>query len=145
MSDTKRSWSIEKITRLLTGALAKKKGTQSAVSDPTASGTTVEFISGITQNAQGVITPAKKTVRTVSKGNTGLCPALPDENTTTKYLRQDGSWAVPPDTTYESKAAASGGTDVSLVTTGEKYGWNNKWGKGEAPVITSAEINQICV
>ena len=30
------------------------------------------------------------------------------------------------DTTYESKAAASGGSDVSLVTTGEKYTWNNK-------------------
>lgn len=30
------------------------------------------------------------------------------------------------DTTYESKAAASGGTAVSLVTTGEKYVWNNK-------------------
>lgn len=29
-------------------------------------------------------------------------------------------------TTYESKVAASGGTDVSLVTTGEKYTWNNK-------------------
>ena len=29
------------------------------------------------------------------------------------------------DTTYESKAAASGGTDLSLVTTGEKYEWNN--------------------
>lgn len=28
------------------------------------------------------------------------------------------------DTTYESKAAASGGTAVSLVTTGEKYNWN---------------------
>ena len=28
------------------------------------------------------------------------------------------------DTTYESKSAASGGTDVSLVTTGEKYTWN---------------------
>jgi hypothetical protein len=27
--------------------------------------------------------------------------------------------------TLESKAAASGGTDVSLVTTGEKYTWNN--------------------
>lgn len=25
------------------------------------------------------------------------------------------------DTTYESKTAASGGTNVSLVTTGEKY------------------------
>ena len=30
------------------------------------------------------------------------------------------------DTTYESKAAASGGTAVSLVTTGEKYTWNAK-------------------
>ena len=30
------------------------------------------------------------------------------------------------DTTYENKSAASGGTDVSLVTTGEKYIWNNK-------------------
>ena len=29
-------------------------------------------------------------------------------------------------TTYESKSAASGGTAVSLVTTGEKYTWNNK-------------------
>lgn len=30
------------------------------------------------------------------------------------------------DTTYSSKTAASGGTEVSLVTTGEKYTWNNK-------------------
>lgn len=30
------------------------------------------------------------------------------------------------DTTYESKPAVSGGADVSLVTTGEKYTWNNK-------------------
>ena len=29
-------------------------------------------------------------------------------------------------TTYSSKTAASGGKDVSLVTTGEKYAWNNK-------------------
>lgn len=29
-------------------------------------------------------------------------------------------------TTYSSKAAASGGTDVSLCTTGEKYTWNSK-------------------
>ena len=32
--------------------------------------------------------------------------------------------AVFTDTTYTSKSAASGGTDVSLVTTGEKYDWN---------------------
>lgn len=30
------------------------------------------------------------------------------------------------DTTYESKAAAQNGTAVSLVTTGQKYIWNNK-------------------
>ena len=30
------------------------------------------------------------------------------------------------DTTYESKQAAQSGTDESLVTTGEKYVWNNK-------------------
>lgn len=35
------------------------------------------------------------------------------------------------DTTYSSKAAASGGTDVSLVTTGEKYIWNNKLDKSQ--------------
>jgi len=34
--------------------------------------------------------------------------------------------AVFTDTTYSSKSAASGGTDVSLCTTGEKYTWNNK-------------------
>lgn len=33
------------------------------------------------------------------------------------------------DTTYESKSAVSEGTDVSLVTTGEKYNWNNKYDK----------------
>lgn len=29
-------------------------------------------------------------------------------------------------TTFESKSAVSGGTDISLVTTGEKYAWNTK-------------------
>lgn len=50
----------------------------------------------------------------------------------TKYkITAGGStyiFTTPPDnnTTYESKSAASGGTAVSLVTTGEKYTWNNK-------------------
>ena len=35
-------------------------------------------------------------------------------------------WADDNDTTYESKSAASGGTEASLVTTGEKYNWNSK-------------------
>ena len=38
------------------------------------------------------------------------------------------------DTTYSSLSAASGGTAVSLVTTGEKYTWNNKQDKLTNPV-----------
>ena len=36
------------------------------------------------------------------------------------------AWRDDANTTYSSKSAVSGGTDVSLVTTGEKYTWNNK-------------------
>ena len=43
----------------------------------------------------------------------------------TKYALTAGGtsyiFTTPPNTTYSSKTAASGGTDVSLVTTGEKY------------------------
>lgn len=60
----------------------------------------------------------------ITKAN--VTSALGTGSGTTKYLREDGSWATPPNTTYSSKTAASGGTDVSLVTTGEKYTWNNK-------------------
>ena len=42
-------------------------------------------------------------------------------------------WSNQPQ--YESKVAASGGTDLSLVTTGEKYDWN---GKITAPSSPSA-------
>ena len=40
----------------------------------------------------------------VSKTANGLAPQLPNETATTKYLRQDGSWQVPPDnnTTYSA-------------------------------------------
>lgn len=34
----------------------------------------------------------------VSKTADGLAPRLPNETDTSKYLRQDGSWAVPPGT-----------------------------------------------
>lgn len=41
------------------------------------------------------------------------------------------------DTTYESKPAASGGTDESLVTTGEKYTWNQKYAKPSGGIPAS--------
>lgn len=42
------------------------------------------------------------------------------------------------DTTYESKSAASGGTAVSLCTTGEKYTWNNK-----QSALTTTQLNAV--
>jgi len=43
------------------------------------------------------------------------------------------------DTTYSSKSAQSGGTDVSLVTTGEKYTWNSK--TSNTGTVTSVGIS----
>lgn len=59
----------------LTAANIGAKPTQTAVSDPTASGTAVAFIDSITQNANGVITPTKKTVRSASQSESGLMSA----------------------------------------------------------------------
>lgn len=87
----------------------------------TGTGLTHTYSNGTITLANSEIVPG-----VVSTAADGLAPQLPNESTTTKFLRQDATWAVPPDTTYESKAAASGGTAVSLVTTGEKYTWNNK-------------------
>ena len=52
--------------------------------------------------------------------------ALGTGSGTSKYLREDGTWVTPPNTTYSSKSAKESGTEISLVTTGEKYNWNNK-------------------
>lgn len=54
---------------------------------------------------------------------------FPAKITATDYIGKINGTTVPSnpkftDTTYESKAAASGGTELSLVTTGEKYTWN---------------------
>ena len=56
----------------LTPANIGAKATQTAVTDPTASGTAISFIDSLTQNAQGVITPTKKTVREATQALSGL-------------------------------------------------------------------------
>lgn len=65
-------------------------------------------------------------------------------NTTSTVATIDGTditvkLPANPDTntTYSSKTAASGGTDVSLVTTGEKYIWNNKASTTAATTTTA--------
>lgn len=49
------------------------------------------------------------TYEKVDKSSDGLCPKLPNETTTTKYLRQDGVWAVPPNTTYGVASTSADG------------------------------------
>ena len=71
-----------------------------SVTDVKVSGRTVTVTKG--DGSTSTQTTQDTTYGVVSKSANGLAPKLPDETTTTKYLRQDGTWAVPPDnnTTY---------------------------------------------
>ena len=51
------------------------KATQAVVSDPTAIGTSLTFIDSISQDAQGVIIPTKKTVQSASQSVAGIMSA----------------------------------------------------------------------
>lgn len=55
-------------------------------------GTNSFNISNGTVDVDVQITPS---IGAVSKSASGLCPQLPNESTTTKFLRQDGTWQVP--------------------------------------------------
>lgn len=66
-------------------------------------------VTGLTYTAQK-IKDTNTTYSTVSKTSSGLCPQLPNETTTTKYLRQDGTWVTPPDNnTWQANSAANDG------------------------------------
>ena len=103
------------------------------------------------------LTDSNTTYGIVSKTSNGLAPQLPNESTTTKYLRQDGIWAVPPNTntTYpfysksidasfqtkfrtETKGTASSGsylsnvrTEVANVSNAPQYGAGLAWGSAD--------------
>lgn len=72
----------------------------------------------------GIATGANAYTHPTSSGN----KHIPSGGSSGQILRwaSDGTaaWGADNNTTYSSKAAVSGGTDVSLVTTGEKYNWN---------------------
>lgn len=67
-------------------SLANYKTKQTAVSDPTANDTAIAFIASISQDANGVITPTKKTVRTGTTSQTGIVQlnSATDSNSTTE-------------------------------------------------------------
>lgn len=70
---------------------------------------------------------------------------LHDENALTSNSNLDASKVVGTlpantyvDTTYENKAAVEDGTDVSLVTTGDKYRWNQGGSSGLQNLVDSS-------
>ena len=66
-------------------------------------------------------TPESITYSTVSKSAEGLCPQLPNETTTTKFLCQDGNWVVPSHHTAYLRAGVENGTANHETTTGKTY------------------------
>lgn len=101
-------WSATKVPQITTNTLGQVTGiTEVTITQPTVNNATLT----VTQNW-------------TSKG------------TFTSNASSDVTIALT-DTTYESKTAASAGTDLSLVTTWEKYNWNNK---AETSAIWNATI-----
>lgn len=106
-------------TNIMNEVMSKKK-TQTVVNDPTANGNSLTFIATISQNAQGVITPTKKTVSTMgaatssNAGTAGLVPA-PGSGKQTSFLRGDGTWVVPTDTITTATTSGSGNA-VTAIT-----------------------------
>lgn len=79
--------------------------TSLAVSAPTANGDTLSFIDSVSQEANGKIKATKKTVSDMTGATTdaagahGLVPAPAIANRG-QFLRGDGTWATPTNTTY---------------------------------------------
>lgn len=74
------------------------------------------------------IAPASAVTLVSGLNTTGTIKNGSSETSATGYIASPIISGIPyyKDTTYESKSEASGGTAVSLCTTGEKYTWNNK-------------------
>ena len=116
------------------------------------------YIQSVTLDTYGHVTGLSTATETVTDTNTHR-PIQMDgteilgNNTTALNLKAGSNVSLSnssgtvtiaaTDTTYESKAAASGGTAVSLVTTGEKYTWNNKIGATTPTIATDTGTSTI--
>lgn len=90
---------------------------------PTASATTkggIKIGSNLSMSGE-VLNATDTTYGVVSKTTNGLCPQLPNETSTTKFLRQDGTWDVPSGTSAGSVTSVATGvglTGGTITTSG---------------------------
>lgn len=99
-----------------------------SVTDVSISGKKVTITKG--DGTKSTQTTQDTTYNVVSKSAEGLAPKLPNETSTTKYLRQDGTWAVPPNdnTTYEDmKGATTGATGTHGLAPAPAAGAANRY------------------
>ena len=107
--------------------IANCKTKQTVKADPSADGTAVSFIASVTQNANGEVTATKKTVRNMTgatasvAGATGLVPQ-PGTGDVGKFLKGDGTWGTPANTTYsEATSSAYGLVKIGYTASGKNY------------------------
>ena len=96
------------------------KAIQAAVNDPSAVGTSIRFIDSISQNAQGVITPTKKTVAMVTTSTNGLMSATDKKKL--DNLNAEAVGAIKDDYDYNYVSYPYTGDELILLhntTTGE--------------------------
>ena len=92
------------------------KVTQAAVSDPTASSNSITFIDTISQDAQGVISPTKKTVRSATTSATGIVQLSSSTSSTSETLAATPKAVKAAYDLAASKAASSHTHTKSQIT-----------------------------
>lgn len=111
---------------------------KSAITGLSVSGKTVTYTRA--DGTTGTITTQDTTYSVVSKTANGLAPQLPNETTTTKYLRQDGSWQVPPNTTYSLASTDANGLLKKLNSSNQNTYFmrgDGNWGAIQNNLTTS--------
>ena len=125
--------------------LSGYKTKQTAVLDPSTSGNTsdFQFISSISQNANGEITPAKHTIPTMtgassgSAGASGLVPT-PGSNDDVNFLKGDGTWSAVPTMTGANGTNAGTAGLVPAPTATD----NTKFLKGDGTWATVSTADE---
>lgn len=94
------------------------------------SGRTVTYTKA--DGTTGTFTTQDTTYSVVSKTAAGLAPQLPNETTTEKYLRQDGTWVKPPNTTYGLSSTSANGLMLQLPSSNQNTWFmrgDGNWGR----------------